>query len=61
MATWYYYTCMDCGYSGLTQDRDRYRRGNYACPRCGSTRFEVEERDAAPLPEEEDLGPEIDD
>jgi len=56
MAVWYRFTCQDCGHSGLTRDREKYAQGSCACPRCGSTRFEVLETDAAPLPDEEELG-----
>lgn len=61
MAKWYHYVCMDCGYGGPTQDYEGYKAGRYACPSCGSLRFEVEDMDAAPLPDEDELAPQVDD
>jgi hypothetical protein len=60
MTIWYHYSCLDCGHGGWTRDREGYLRGRYACVRCGGLRFEVEEQDAAPLPENDDQAPEID-
>ncbi len=59
MRRWYEYVCLDCGYGGLTRDPKGYLRGRYTCPRCGSLRFEVAERDTVPLTEEDDAPPEI--
>jgi len=59
MKRWYEYVCLDCGYGGLTRDPKGYLQGRYVCPRCGSLRFEVSEREAVPLTEEEEAGPEI--
>ncbi len=59
MAVWYRYVCLDCGYSGLTRDGAGYERGRHVCPRCSGLRFEVEGWDAASLPEEDDLGPAV--
>lgn len=61
MTTWYRFYCQDCGFSGLTRSQNEYKDGRRVCPQCGSLRFEVELHDAAPLPEEEDLAPELDD
>jgi|GEM_PF-2220848 Zn finger protein HypA/HybF involved in hydrogenase expression len=55
MTIWYRYICQDCGYSGLTRQRERYLQARTVCPRCGSFRFEVQETDAAPLPDEDAL------
>lgn len=61
MGTWYEYICLDCGHGGLTQEPEGLRRGAIQCPRCGSVRFEVQERDLAPLPEEDEGAPEVED
>jgi len=61
MTTWYEYVCLDCGYGGVTRDRDGYMQGRHVCPRCGGLRFEVQEQGLAPLPDEEAMGPSIED
>lgn len=60
MAAWHEYTCLECGHGGLTRNPEQYRRGRAQCPRCGSIRFEVQERGLAPLPEEDGV-PEVED
>ncbi len=55
MEKWYEFVCLNCGHGGMTQDPEGYRAGRYACPRCGSIEFEVEEPELAPLASEEDL------
>jgi len=59
MALWYRYVCQECGYSGLTRDREKYVHGTTPCLRCGSLRFEVQETDAAPLPDEDERAPKV--
>jgi Zn finger protein HypA/HybF involved in hydrogenase expression len=56
MTTWYEFVCLDCGHSGLTQQPKQA-----ACPRCGSMHIEIQEHGLAPLPDEEEAGPEIED
>ncbi len=60
MGTWYEYICLDCGHGGLTRNPQRYRAGRAVCPRCGGIRFEVQVRGLAPIPDEEELAPEVD-
>jgi Zn finger protein HypA/HybF involved in hydrogenase expression len=61
MTTWYEFVCLDCGYGGLTKEPEQYRQGQLPCPRCGSLHFEVQEQGLAPLPDEEELPPEVED
>ena len=35
------YACEMCGYSGYTDDRQSYERGETACPQCGSHQWLV--------------------
>ncbi len=57
--TWYEYVCLDCGHSGLTMEPEPYRRGRLPCPRCGSLHIEIQEQGLAPLPDEDELAPEV--
>jgi hypothetical protein len=59
MTTWYEYVCLDCGYSGRTKDPTRYQRGEAGCPQCGGMHLELQEQELAPLPDEEESSPEI--
>lgn len=54
MTTWYEFICLDCGHSGLTQQRQQA-----VCPRCGSLHLEIQEQGLAPLPDEEETGLEV--
>ncbi len=54
MATWFEFVCLECGHGGLTREPDEYRHGRIQCPRCGGIQFELQERDLAPLPEDEE-------
>ena len=61
MTLWYEYVCLDCGYSGHTQDPAHYRQGREGCPRCGGLHLELQEQGLAPLPDEDETSPEVED